>query len=125
MTVNSGASAPTSAGAPERIQEGTMTTDQPRLAAEAGLLTLDDVATMTGLAPGSVRAYHTQANKARREGGVLPTDMPPPDVVVSRTPTWHPATIEAWMEARELRRREAAANGERWAQIPEERKAKE
>ena len=53
MTVNSGASAPTSAGAPERIQEGTMTTDQPRLAAEAGLLTLDDVATMTGLAPGS------------------------------------------------------------------------
>jgi hypothetical protein len=98
---------------------------KPGLAADAGLLTLDDVAGMTGLAPGSVRAYHTQANKNRRDGHPVPTDMPPPDVVVVRTPTWRPASIEAWMEAREQRRQLAAANGERWAQTPDTRKAKE
>lgn len=98
-------------------------TTEPGLAADAGLLTLDDVARMTGLAPGSVRAYHTNANKARREGTSQPSDMPPPDVLVMRTPTWRPVTINAWIRAREQHRLQAAANGARWASTPKERKA--
>lgn len=91
-------------------------TETPGGAAEAGLLTLIDVARMVGLAPGSVRAYHTQANRARREGVVIATDLPAPDVIVGRTPTWRPATIERWMQAREVRRAAAEAAGEKWAQ---------
>jgi hypothetical protein len=87
-------------------------------AAEAGLLTLDDVARITGLAPGSVRAYHNQANRARREGVATETDMPAPDLIVVRTPTWRPETIESWMQVRETRRREAELAGEKWAQKP-------
>jgi hypothetical protein len=85
------------------------------------LLTLTDVAEMSGLALGSVRVYHTQANKARRAGKSLPTDLPEPDLIVVRTPTWRKATIEGWLEARETRRRDAALAGEKWAQTPDER----
>jgi hypothetical protein len=83
--------------------------------ADPNLLTLRDIARLADLAEGSVRAYHNQANRARREGKVQPTDMPEPDLIVSRSPTWRRDTIDAWLEAREQRRLEAAEAGERWA----------
>ena len=86
--------------------------DQP---ADPNLLTLRDIARIADLAEGSVRAYHNQANRARREGKVTPTDLPAPDLIISRSPTWRADTIAAWLEARDERRREAAESGEPWA----------
>jgi predicted DNA-binding transcriptional regulator AlpA len=87
------------------------------------LLTLADVAKLTGLSLGSVRAYHSAANRARRTHQVVDTDMPAPDRIVVRTPTWRRRTIDQWMRARETRRREAELAGERWASRPTQRKA--
>jgi predicted DNA-binding transcriptional regulator AlpA len=87
-------------------------TDQP------DLLTLRDIAKITGLAEGSVRAYHNAAARARREGKVQPTDLPAPDLTITRSPTWRRETIDAWLAAREERRRVAAERGEPWAGTP-------
>lgn len=69
------------------------------------LLGIADIARELGLSVASVRTYHTDANRRRRDGEPLDQDMPKPDVVVGRTPAWMRSTVEAWKAKRE----EAAA----------------
>lgn len=64
------------------------------------LLGLADIPDLLGLSVASVRTYHTDANRRRREGTSLPQDMPAPDFVIGRTPAWKRSTIEAWRDAR-------------------------
>lgn len=68
---------------------------------QSELLGLADIAERLGLSPASVRTYHTDANRRRRLNQTLPQDMPPPDVVIGRTPGWKASTIETWQEARQ------------------------
>lgn len=65
------------------------------------LIGLADIATILGLSPASVRTYHTDANRRRREGTTLDQDMPAPDMVIGRTPAWKRETIDAWKQERE------------------------
>lgn len=65
------------------------------------LLGLADIATLLGLSPASVRTYHTDANRRRREGSPLDQDMPAPDQIIGRTPAWNLATVQAWRAERE------------------------
>ena len=64
------------------------------------LLSLADIPGLLGLSAASVRTYHTDANRRRREGAPLPQDMPEPDFIIGRTPAWKRETIEEWREAR-------------------------
>lgn len=80
------------------------------LKALASLLTLADIAALTGLTVASVRTYHTDASRRRREGKSLPQDLPAPDAVIVRTPVWTAESIEKWQEAR---RESAERNAER------------
>lgn len=50
-------------------------------------LTFDDIAARTGLAPATVRWRHRMGF------------MPPPDIVLGRTPGWLPETINRYVEA--------------------------
>lgn len=65
-----------------------------------GYLTYEDVAEMTGFKVESLRTMHWRAQRNRAAGKSTPLDMPPPDQVFGRTPTWKPATIRAWMALR-------------------------
>lgn len=64
------------------------------------LLSLADIAGLLGLSAASVRTYHTDANRRRRDGAPLPQDMPEPDRIIGRTPAWNLETVEAWREER-------------------------
>lgn len=64
------------------------------------LLTISEVATLLGLKPDTVAAYHSKAQRNRREEREREVDMPAPDQIVGRIPTWRPATIAAWMTKR-------------------------
>lgn len=75
-------------------------TEQDELLAEH-LLGLADIADLLGLSTASVRTYHTDANRRRRDSATLPQDMPPPDFVIGRTPAWKRTTIDAWREERQ------------------------
>lgn len=65
------------------------------------LLGLSDIAVLLDLSPASVRTYHTDATRRRRQDASLPQDMPAPDHVIGRTPAWKPETVAAWVLARE------------------------
>ena len=65
------------------------------------VLGIADIADLLGLSIASVRTYHTDANRRRRQGTSLPQDMPAPDLVIGRTPAWKAETIEKWRDARE------------------------
>lgn len=75
-------------------------TTQSDLPADA-LLGLADIATLLGLSPASVRTYHTDANRRRREGNPLDQDMPAPDLVIGRTPAWKRESIDQWKRERQ------------------------
>lgn len=64
------------------------------------LLTIKDIAPLAGLSRASVAVYHQAAQRRRREGRPEPKDMPQPDMLFGRTPTWKPETVQAWIEAR-------------------------
>ena len=64
------------------------------------LLGLADIADLLGLSAASVRTYHTDANRRRRQNASLPQDLPAPDFVIGRTPAWKRETVEAWREER-------------------------
>lgn len=66
------------------------------------VLGLADIATIIGLAPASVRTYHTDAERRRRDGEPLDSDMPAPDLRIGRTPAWKGETVLAWIEARRV-----------------------
>lgn len=84
------------------------------------ILSLADIAEATGLAPASVRTYHTDSTTRRRKGESLPQDMPEPDIRIGRTPGWKVSTVEVWIEAR---RAAGERNAERLkAPRPERRK---
>ncbi|QNL30280.1 helix-turn-helix DNA binding domain protein [Microbacterium phage ClearAsMud] len=57
---------------------------------------LADIATILGLSPASVRTYHTDATRRRRNGEARDQDMPAPDTVIGRTPAWKRESIDAW-----------------------------
>lgn len=65
------------------------------------LLGLADIADVLGLSPASVRTYHTDATRRRRQDASLPQDMPEPDLVIGRTPAWKRETVESWKRERE------------------------
>lgn len=65
------------------------------------LLGLADIALVLDLSAASVRTYHTDANRRRRDGESLAQDMPAPDMVIGRTPVWKAETVAAWVIARE------------------------
>lgn len=60
-------------------------TDQPD---RSGLLDSEAVAAMLGIAVGSVARYRTRG------------DLPPPDVMLGRSPGWYAATIRDWQATR-------------------------
>lgn len=76
-------------------------TSKPAEAPADLLVGLADIATMLGLSPASVRTYHTDANRRRRQNASLPQDMPAPDVIIGRTPAWKIETITEWKRERE------------------------
>jgi hypothetical protein len=84
-----------------------MSTELSDAAVEAGLLTIGDIAAIVGISQASARTYHTDANRRRRANASLPQDMPPPDLIIVRTPVWRPETIADWRERRQVA---AAAN---------------
>lgn len=65
------------------------------------LLSLADIATELGLSPASVRTYHTDATRRRRQDTSLDQDMPAPDLVLGRTPAWKRESIDQWKAERE------------------------
>lgn len=65
------------------------------------LLGLADIAEVLGLSAASVRTYHTDATRRRRNDASLPQDMPAPDFRIGRTPVWERSTISSWQEERE------------------------
>ncbi|AWY06778.1 DNA binding protein [Microbacterium phage Quhwah] len=65
------------------------------------LIGLADIATILDLSPASVRTYHTDATRRRRDGEPRDQDMPAPDMVIGRTPAWKRETIDAWKSERE------------------------
>lgn len=69
----------------------------------ADLLTLDEVADLIGVARASVRVYHQRASNNRKAGKTRTSDMPLPDALFGRIPTWKRSTILAWDAAREKR----------------------
>lgn len=54
----------------------------------SNLLDTEAVAALLGITPGSVARY-------RHRG-----DLPPPDVMLGRSPGWHEATIREWQATR-------------------------
>jgi predicted DNA-binding transcriptional regulator AlpA len=51
-------------------------------------LTIEEVATLAGIQPGSVYRYRARGS------------MPEPDGFLGRTPWWRRATIEKWLQER-------------------------
>ncbi|QGJ88921.1 helix-turn-helix DNA binding protein [Microbacterium phage Teamocil] len=60
------------------------------------LIGLADIADLLELSPASVRTYHTDATRRRRNGESRDQDMPAPDTVIGRTPAWKRESIDAW-----------------------------
>ncbi|QGJ89479.1 helix-turn-helix DNA binding domain protein [Microbacterium phage Smarties] len=65
------------------------------------LIGLADIAELLGLSAASVRTYHTDATRRRRNGETRDQDMPAPDTVIGRTPAWKRESIDAWKQERE------------------------
>ena len=65
------------------------------------LLGLADIADLLSLSPASVRTYHTDATRRRRQDASLPQDMPETYLVIGRTPAWKRETVDAWKLERE------------------------
>ena len=61
-----------------------------------GYLTYDGVSELTGSSVETLRTLHWRAKKNRDKGTPKPGDMPPPDKIYGRTPTWLPETIRKW-----------------------------
>lgn len=64
------------------------------------LLEMNDVAALIGVASATMRTYNSRAKKRREAGIHLPTDLPEPDRVWGKTPSWRESTIERWRQAR-------------------------
>ncbi|WP_327411320.1 hypothetical protein OG458_42040 (plasmid) [Streptomyces sp. NBC_01281] len=64
------------------------------------LLDMDEVAALIGVRPATVRTYNSRANKRREADTATPSDLPAPDRVWGRAPSWHRSTIEKWRVAR-------------------------
>lgn len=67
------------------------------------LWTSVEIAEAIGVKPMSARMFHQQAERRRREGTSRPSDMPPPDRVIGRTPVWNAETIKPWIANRRTR----------------------
>lgn len=65
-------------------------------------LTIPQIAEILGVEAVSVRTYHQNAQRNRREGRVRRADMPTPDMVFGRSPVWKPTTIKKWLPKRGL-----------------------
>ncbi len=74
-----------------------MTASEP---APDDLLTIPEIAPLVGLTEKSTATTHHRADKRRREGRSLWSDMPAPDKIFGRTPAWRRDTIERWKERR-------------------------
>jgi hypothetical protein len=48
----------------------------------------------------TIRLYHNQATRRRREGTVRDFDFPEPAVTVGRSPFWEVSQIEGWLRSR-------------------------
>lgn len=65
------------------------------------LLDLRGVADLLGVSERTVRNYHQQSERIRREGWkARRRDMPPPDYVFGRSPVWKASTIRSWQKRR-------------------------
>lgn len=66
----------------------------------AGVWDIAAIAARLGVGYATVRTYHGQATRRRRERRPLPGDLPAPDVRVGQSPGWYPDNIEAWIARR-------------------------
>lgn len=66
-----------------------------------GHLTYEGVAERTGYTVESLRTLHWRAQKRRAAGIARPNDLPAPDKMYGRTPTWLPETIDTWISIAE------------------------
>ncbi|MEU2426928.1 hypothetical protein ABZ619_38950 [Streptomyces sp. NPDC007851] len=64
------------------------------------LLEMDEVAALIGVEPATMRTYNSRAKRRRAAGTATPADLPEPDRMWGKTPSWYRSTIERWRQDR-------------------------
>lgn len=83
---------------------GILSTMSPELlpadVVAANVMDIESIAERLDVGVESVRVYHQQSARNRREGTPSPRDMPPPTGIAGRAPWWATAVIEDWIPNR-------------------------
>ena len=66
----------------------------------AEVMDISSIAERLDIGTDSVRVYHQQSTRNRRDGTTSPRDMPPPAGIVGRAPWWTRGQIEEWIAQR-------------------------